>query len=87
MSQPSYAIEYLGAIEATKNTAVTSASVLTLYPTATALKIKTAGVSVSVDNSVMFPTDYNDESYLVTGHTYTFSENCIVAVGIYKAVT
>ena len=87
MAQPLYAIEYLGAIEASKNTAVTSASVLTLYPTATVLKIKTARVSVSVDDSVMFPTDYNDESYLVTGHSYTFSKDCIVAVGIYRGVT
>jgi len=88
MAQPtSFAIEYLGAIRVTKNTTVTSASLLVLYPTATVLKIKAKGVSVTVDGSVMFPVGYDDETYLTTGHTYTFSEDCVVAIGMYRTVT
>lgn len=87
MAQPNYAIEYLGAIEAQKNATVTSASVITLYPNATVMKIKSNGVSVSVNNSVMFKTSFDDESYITSGHTYTFSEDCIIAIGTYKAVT
>jgi hypothetical protein len=87
MAQPLYAIEYLGAVRVTKNTPVTSASLLTLYPTATVLKIKANGVSVTVDNSVMFPVSFDDETYVTTGHTYSFSEDCVLAVGVYRTVT
>jgi len=87
MAQPTYAIEYLGAIEAKKNQAVLSADVIGLYPSATVMKIKSDGVSVSVNNSVMFKTSFDDESYIRNGHTYTFSEDCIIAIGVYKVVT
>lgn len=87
MAQPAYAIEYLGAMSAKANVVVTSASLLALYPTATVVKIKTSGVSVSVNNTDRFPVVYDDESYLKTGKTYLFSKDCVVAVGIYKAIT
>lgn len=87
MAQPSYAIEYIGAVEAKAGVPITSADLLAMYGTATVLKMKTKGVSVSVNNSPLFEVTYDDESYLVTGHTYKFNKDCIVAVGVYKVVT
>lgn len=87
MAQPSYAIEYLGAVKVTSGTSVTSASVLTSFPTATVLKMKTANVKVAINGGVQFDVVYDDESYLTTGKTYMFNKDCVVAVGIYKAIT
>jgi hypothetical protein len=87
MAQPSYAIEYIAAVQAKANEAVTSADLLVLYPTATVIKMKTKGVRASVNSSVMFEVDYNDESFLTTGHSYKFDKDCVIAVGRYRVVT
>ncbi len=86
MAQPSYAIEYLGAMFVKAETSVTSASVLTAFPGATVVKMKTAGVKAGVNGTDMFDITYDDESYLITGKTFIFSKDCTIAVGIYKAV-
>lgn len=86
MAQPSYAIEYLGSVKALSGTTVTSASVLALFPTATVLKMKTPDVKVSINGGEQFDVDYNDESFLTTGKSYMFNKDCIIAVGIYKAI-
>ena len=87
MSHPQYAIEYLGAVEAKKNQPVNTADIITLYPAATVMKIKSRGVKVSVNNTPMFEISLDDESYITSGHTYIFSEDCVAAIGTYKAVT
>lgn len=87
MAQPNYAIDYLGAMKVDKGTQYTSASILTAYPTATVLKMKTKDVSVSINGGVQFLTSFDDESYLSTGKTYIFDKDCIVAIGIYKAIS
>lgn len=85
MAQP-HAIDYLGAVAVSKGQQYTSASIKAAYPTATVLKIKTDKVSVSIDGGVQFLTSFDDESYLTTGKTYIFDKDCIVAIGIYKAI-
>lgn len=87
MAQPAYAIEYLGAISAKSGKVYTSASVITAYPTATCMKMKTDGVSVSVNGSDAFLTNFDDESFITSGHTYIFTKDCVIAVGKYRAVT
>ena len=86
MSQPHYAVEYLGAISAEKNKLVTSASVLVVFPTATMMKMKTEGVSVSVDGTDMFLTSFDDESFITSGKSFIFDKNCTIAIGKYVAV-
>jgi len=81
-----YAIEYLGAIKAVAGTQYTSASILATFPTATVIKMKTESVMAGIGGGVMFPITFDDERYLVTGKTYIFDKDCIIAVGIYKAV-
>lgn len=81
-----HAIDYLGALAVNKGQQYTSASITSAYPTATVLKIKTDKVSVSINGGVQFLTSFDDESFLSTGKTYIFDKDCIVAVGIYKAV-
>lgn len=81
-----HAIDYLGAIKADKGTQYTSASILTAYPTATVIKMKTDGVSASIDGGVQFLTSFDDESYLTTGKTYMFDKDCVIAIGIYKVI-
>ena len=87
MSKPAIAIEYLGAIIVEPRTQYTSASVKTKYPTATVMKMKTAGIKVTVDGSDMFPVSYDDESYIATGRTFMFSDACTIAIGRYVAIT
>lgn len=87
MAQPAYAIEYLGAISAKSGKVYTSASVITAYPTATCMQMKTDGVSVSVNGSDAFLTSFDDESFITSGHTYIFTKDCVIAVGKYRAVT
>lgn len=88
MAQPSYAIEYLGAVEVSRGVAVTTASLLVLFPTATVVKLKCkSGANVSINGGVQFPIDYNDESYLTTGKTFLFDTDCVIVVGIYRAIT
>lgn len=86
MAKTMYAIEYLGALTIKQGQMYTSADVLTKYNTANVLKMKTSGVKVSVNNSDMFPFDVNDETYLVTGHTYLFDKDCTIVVGRYVAI-
>ena len=81
-----HAIDYLGALAVNKGQQYTSASIITAYPTATVLKIKTDKVSVSINGGVQFLTSFDDESYLSTGKTYIFDKDCIVAIGIYKGI-
>lgn len=81
-----HAIDYLGALAVNKGQQYTSASIITAYPTATVLKMKTDKVSVSINGGVQFLTSFDDESYLTTGKTYIFDKDCIVAIGIYKAI-
>ena len=81
-----HAIDYLGALAVNKGQQYTSASIASAYPTATVLKIKTDKVSVSINGGVQFLTSFDDESFLSTGKTYIFDKDCIVAVGIYKAI-
>ena len=86
MAKTMYAIEYLGALTLKQGQMYTSADVLVKYTTANVMKLKTIDVSVSVNNSDMFPLDINDETYLVTGHTYIFDRDCTIAVGRYVAI-
>ena len=86
MAKPHYVVEYLGAISAEKNKLVTSASVMTLFPTATMMKMKTEGVSVSVDGTDMFLTSFDDESFIASGKSFIFDKNCTIAIGKYVAV-
>ena len=86
MAKTMYAIEYLGAVSVKQGQMYTSAEVLAEYTSANVMQIKTNGVNVSVDNSDMFPLDINDETYLVTGHTYIFDRDCTIAVGRYVAI-
>lgn len=90
MAQPAYAIQYLGAYRVEANIAYTSASILAAYPTATVMKAKLDDVKnsikVSVNGAPMFEFTHNEEAYIVTGSTYTFSEAFTIAIGIYKAV-
>lgn len=87
MSKPMYAIEYLGAVLVQSGKLVTSAQVLTQYPTANMMKMKTKDVMVSVNGSDIFPVSYDDESYITSGHTYIFNKDCTIVVGKYVAVT
>ena len=82
-----YAIEFIGAIEAKANTALTTASILGIYPSATVMKIKTKDVNVSVNNSVLFQTTYDGENYIQTGNSYKFDKDCILAIGKYRVVS
>lgn len=94
MVQPAYAIQYIGAVEVKAGVEYTSASILTDYPTATVIKLKQKTnqkddgnpVRVAVNKSPMFEVLFDDESYIATGTTYVFSKDCILAVGIYKAI-
>ena len=86
MAKTFYAVEYLGAISAKQSQMYNSADVLALYPTANVMKLKTEGVRVSVNNSDMFPIDFNDENYLVAGHTYIFDKDCVITIGRYQTI-
>lgn len=88
MAKTIYAIEYLGAISIKSGTMYTTASILAKYPTATVLKLKTeSGVKVSVNGTDMFTIVFDDETYLVTGHSYVFEKDCIVAIGRYVNIS
>ena len=87
MSKPAIAIEYLGAIIAEPGKQYTSARVLTKYPTANVMKMKTSGIKVTVDGSDMFTISYDDESYIATGRTFIFSDACTIAIGRYVNIT
>ena len=87
MAQPLYAVKYLGAKSLQVGITYTSANILTEFPSATCLIMKTSGVSVSINGTDMFPIVLNDQSYLEAGLSYTFNKDCTVAVGIYKAVS
>lgn len=87
MSKPAIVIEYLGAIIAEPRKQYTSASVLSKYPNATVMKMKTEGIKAGVDGSDMFPVSYDDESYITTGRTFIFSDACTIAIGRYVAIT
>lgn len=85
MAQPT-CIEYLGSVYCTGGASVTTASILATYSTATALIMTTEGISVSINGSPMFPAKAGEITYMTTGKTYVFDKDCIIAVGIFKAI-
>ena len=87
MSKPAIAIEYLGAIIVEPRKQYLSTSVLTKYPTANVMKMKSDGIKVTVDGSDMFTVSYDDESYIATGRTFIFSDACTIAIGRYVNIT
>lgn len=87
MSKPAIAIEYLGAMVAEPRKQYTSARIITKYPTANVMKMKTSGIKAGVDGSDMFTISYDDESYIATGRTFIFSDACTIAIGRYVAIT
>lgn len=96
MAQPSQIIEYLGSISIKKGTAYTSTQVLTKYPDATMLEMKSTKngtgidsyIKVSINGCDMFPVPFGDQTHLPnTLTTYIFDEDCIVAIGRYVQIT
>lgn len=87
MSQPQYAMEYLGAISVVAGEVYTIDNVLTDFPTANMMKMKTDGVKVSINGTDAFLVSFNDESYISSGKTYIFSQPCTIVVGRYVIVT
>ena len=68
--------EYKGCIAATKLTSYTG----TIIPDGTVMIMKTTGVNVSVNGSVMFPVSYDDESVYNSSYTYKFDKDYIIAL-------
>lgn len=90
MAQPLYAIQYLGTVRVTKNIAYTTASILASFVGATVAKlstdIKNDSVGITINGNVMAQFYDGEEQYVVTGFTFTFSKDCTMKIGIYKAV-
>ena len=82
-----HAVEYLGAVSIQSGNLSTSTSIISAYPTANMMKIKTENVKVSVNGSDMFPVTFDDESFITSGHTYIFDKNCTIVIGKYVAIT
>ena len=80
------AFEALGGFQCLANTPITTASILTTFPTATITKIKTEGAMLSIDGTVKFSTTYDAISNLQTGHTYIFDKDTTLMVGKYVTV-
>ena len=88
MSQPHYAIEYLGCEDILKGKSYASGDFKTAYPTATVMKLKTSNIKVSINGTTMFDVSFDDENYIpTTNSTYIFSDDCVIAVGRYVAMT
>ena len=88
MAQPQYAVEYIGAESIKQGDSYTSANFKTKYPSATMMKMKSEGISVSINGTTMFLTKYDDESYIpTTATTYIFNKDCVIAIGRYFAVS
>lgn len=97
MAQPSQIVEYLGSVLIRKGTAYTSTDVLTNYPDATMLEMKSTKnngtgidsyIKVSINGCDMFPVPFGDQTHIPTTlTTYIFDEDCIVAIGRYVQIT
>lgn len=87
-----YAIQYLGAMRAYKNTPYTTASILAdaKFNGATVAKLSTDipndRVGIIINQSPIAKWKDEDEQYIVTGHTFEFDKDCTIKIGIYKAV-
>ena len=96
-----YVVEYLGTVEAIAGETYTTASILASFPTANVVELVESskgintsknnsaptGVGVSISGTPMFLRNFGDRSYLATGHTYLFKSDCLIAVGIMRAIT
>ena len=90
MSQPQYAIKYLGTVRVTKNTPYTTASILSSFTGATVAKLSTDikgdSVGITIGSTPMATYYDGEEQYIETGLTFEFSKDCTMKIGIYKAV-
>lgn len=87
MAQPTYPVQYLGAVLCKSGVPITTASIIAKYATANCMIMKTEGVNVSINSSDAFPTVVNNQNYFETGTTLVFSKDCTLAIGKYKAIT
>ena len=84
MPQPNQiVIKYNGSIEATAGEEILGSG----FVDGTVLKMKTKGVSVAINGTPAFPTDYNEEAFVDTTATYVFTKDCIMSTGIMIEVT
>ena len=49
--------------------------------------MKTKNIKATVNHSVLFHIDYNEENYLETGNTYSFDGDCVFVVGKYVVIS
>lgn len=83
MAQPTI-MRYAGAVEIEANTAFLGSSI----PAGnTVMEMKTReGARVSVNDTVAFPVEYGDRSYVDSGATYLFDRKVVIAYGAETAV-
>ncbi len=93
MAQPAYVTEYLAALEVKKGTPYTSTSIKVTYPTANIIELARpvdgvgeGGVGISINATVMFFKAWGEQSFLSDGKTYIFKSDCVILVGILRAI-
>jgi len=89
MAQPSqFLIRFLGSVEVTAGDTYTTAAILTAFPAATIMIMKSKGTSsnpikVSINSTAAIEIDFNEVGSITTGDTFVFNQACLIAVGEY----
>ena len=50
------------------------------------MKMKTEGISVTINATDMFLTKYDDESFISPNKSFIFNKDCTVAIGKYVSI-
>jgi len=88
MAQPAqFIVSYIAAMTVTAGKTYTTADILTAYPTANVLILKTrtngTPIKVSISGTDAFEIVYDDNSYIETGNSYVFTADCTLAIAKY----
>ena len=86
MAQPvQFLVNFLGSMIVKAGTKYTTADIITEFPTATLMIMKTRSTAscpnkVSVNSYPAFEIEFNEHAYIETGSAYTFTKDCEIAI-------
>lgn len=98
MAQPvGYAFQYLGSVRVSAGVTYTSASILTIFPTANVMKAKIDHIGetkafvnefirVSINGYPMFHFEDGEDCFIITGQSFVFDKDFTAAIGKYTVV-
>jgi len=79
--QTNYIIDYIAGMRAEAGKSYTSDEILSLYPSATVVEIRSKETIVSINGTIAIRFSYGEQTTITSGKTWIFITDCDLAIG------